>query len=623
MAEGDGLAHVLAPITIRNVTIPNRVVRTAHGTNIGQGRISDDLIAYHLARARGGVGLTIIEAASVHWTDTGTLRLHDESCVEDAARLMDAVRPTGMRVFAQLGHLGHEGVPMRAGERPWSASEVPSLTNGGTSHAMTLGEIDELIACFAQAARWMVDGGVDGIEVHAAHGYLLQGFLSPSTNRRTDHYGGSFENRLRLTVEVLGAVRAAVGGDVVVGVRTGAEADEAGMLAEDCADVVAALGETGLIDYVNVTFGSCRAAHKIIGAMHEPTGYELPTSEVVTKATTLPTIVTGRFRTLADADEVIRAGLADLVGMTRAHIADPDLVAKTRAGRAHEVRPCIACNQGCVGGLSLGRMACAVNADVGFERVHEDAYEPVALPRRVLVVGAGPAGLEAARVAARRGHRVTLCEAADSVGGNLRWSRRFPHRDAIGEIVDWLAAELDRLGVELHCGTAVDDAGLRDLDPEVLILATGAERVRPDGAWSSIEIAALEAAPPGVASAVVVDRFGSYEVLGVAERLVGWGIDVTVVTPLPMLAMRALRELVVAPALERLAGGPGRFLARTGVDPGEPLPEADLVVVIEPAARAHGLTALDGVEVHVVGDAREPGHLWAAIRSGNAAGRAV
>jgi 2,4-dienoyl-CoA reductase-like NADH-dependent reductase (Old Yellow Enzyme family) len=599
------------------------VVRTAHGTNIGQGRISDDLIAYHLARARGGVGLTIIEAASVHWTDTGTLRLHDESCVEDAARLMDAVRPTGMRVFAQLGHLGHEGVPMRAGERPWSASEVPSLTNGGTSHAMTLGEIDELIACFAQAARWMVDGGVDGIEVHAAHGYLLQGFLSPSTNRRTDHYGGSFENRLRLTVEVLGAVRAAVGGDVVVGVRTGAEADEAGMLAEDCADVVAALGETGLIDYVNVTFGSCRAAHKIIGAMHEPTGYELPTSEVVTKATTLPTIVTGRFRTLADADEVIRTGLADLVGMTRAHIADPDLVAKTRAGRAHEVRPCIACNQGCVGGLSLGRMACAVNADVGFERVHEDAYEPVALPRRVLVVGAGPAGLEAARVAARRGHRVTLCEAADSVGGNLRWSRRFPHRDAIGEIVDWLAAELDRLGVELHCGTAVDDAGLRDLDPEVLILATGAERVRPDGAWSSIEIAALEAAPPGVASAVVVDRFGSYEVLGVAERLVGWGIDVTVVTPLPMLAMRALRELVVAPALERLAGGPGRFLARTGVDPGEPLPEADLVVVIEPAARAHGLTALDAVEVHVVGDAREPGHLWAAIRSGNAAGRAV
>lgn len=616
-------AQVLAPITIKGVTIPNRVVRTAHGTNIGQGRISDDLIAYHLARARGGVGLSIIEAASVHWTDTGTLRLHDESCIEDAARLMDAVRPTGMRVFAQLGHLGHEGVPMRAGERPWSASEVPSLTNGSTSHAMTIAEIDEVIGCFAQAARWMVEGGVDGIEVHAAHGYLLQGFLSVATNRRDDRYGGSFEGRLRLSVEVLAAVRAAVGPDVVVGIRTGAEADEAGMLAEDCADVVAALSDTGLVDYVNVTYGSCRAAHKIIGAMHERVGYELPTSEVVTKATSLPTIVTGRFRTLAEADEVIRTGIADLVGMTRAHIADPDLVAKTRAGRAHEVRPCIACNQGCVGGLSLGRMACAVNADVGFERVHDGAYEPVVTPRRVVVVGAGPAGLEAARVAALRGHRVVVCEADTTLGGNLRWSRRFPHRGAIGEIVDWLAAEVVRLGVEVRTGARVDDAALAALAPDVVIAATGAVRARPAGAWSSIEIAALDAPPPGVADAVIVDRFGSYEVLGVAERLVGWGIDVTVVTPLPMLAVRALRELVVAPALERLAAGPGRFRARTGVDPGEPLPVADLVVVIEPQHRPHGLTVSDGVEVHVVGDAHEPGHLWGAIRSGNAAGRAV
>ena len=169
----------------------------------------------------------------------------------------------------------------------------------------------------------------------------------------------------------------------MVGVRTGADGTDEGVDAEDCADLVRAIEAAGLVDYINVTFGSCRRSHKIIGAMHEPTGYELPTSEVVTKATRLPSLVTGRFRTLADADAVIASGLADMVGMTRAHIADPDIVRKTVAGRADLVRACIACNQGCVGGLSLGRLGCAVNADVGFERQHEHAYEPAAQPRAV------------------------------------------------------------------------------------------------------------------------------------------------------------------------------------------------------------------------------------------------
>ena len=334
------LEHVLSPIDINGVTLRNRVVRTAHGTNIGHGRVDDDLIAYHLARGRGGVGLSIVEAASVHRTDTGTLRLHDEGCIADFRRLMDAIRPTGMKMFSQLGHLGHDGVPMDADQQPWSASEVRSPGTGALARAMTVDEIEELTACFARVAGWVREGGVDGVEVHAPHGYLLQEFLSPVTNHRTDRYGGSFENRLRFTVEVVAAVRAAVGRDFVVGIRTGADATDEGVQAEDCADVVAALEATGLIDYVNVTFGSCRAPHKIIGAMHEPSGYELPTSEVVTKVASVPTLVTGRFRTLAEADEVIRTGLADLVGMTRAHIADPDIVRKTH-GRSSRRGPAV------------------------------------------------------------------------------------------------------------------------------------------------------------------------------------------------------------------------------------------------------------------------------------------
>ncbi len=618
------LDHVLAPITLNSLVVRNRVVRTAHGTNIGRGRVNDDLVAYHLARGRGGVGLSILEAASIHRTDRGTLRIHDESSVADYRRLMAVVRPTGMRVVQQLGHLGHDGEPMDEGVVPWSASEVRSPAYGWLAHAMTLDDIDELVDCFARASRWVREGGLDGVEVHAAHGYLLQQFQSPVTNTRTDRYGGSFENRTRLTIDVLRAVRSAVGPDFVVGLRTGADATDEGVHAEDCSEIVRAVEAAGLVDYVNVTYGSCWMPHKIIGAMHEPAGYELATSEVITKLAHVPTLVTGRFRTLAEADAVIASGLADLVGMTRAHIADPEIVRKTVEGRADQVRPCIACNQGCVGGLALGRLACAVNADVGFEREREGAYDAVVTPRTVLVIGGGPAGLEAARVAALRGHRVVLCEAASDLGGNIRFSRRFPHREPIGDIIDWLVVELDRAGVEVRLDTRVDAAMAASLAPDVVIVATGARSLVTTGQWSSVDIAGLDEPPPGVRTALVVDRFGAYEAVGVSEKLLDWGIDVTVVTPHSVFGPRIARELVMVPAMERLHRASGSFRLSTRVESETPWPEADLVVVVdkEPAPLALRPAPWPRPpEVHVIGDAAEPGDLWAAIRSGNGAGR--
>jgi hypothetical protein len=634
------LRFALDPITINGLTIKNRVVRTAHGTNIGQGRMNDDLIAYHAARARGGVGLTIVEAASVHPTDTGTLRLHDDSCVADFRRLMAAVEPTGMRVFAQLNHLGHDGAPMPPYDKPWSASAVKSPGYGWTAHEMTIDEIEEMVSCFARVARWAREGGLHGVEVHAAHGYLLQQFMSPVTNLRTDRYGGSFENRLRLTMEVLTAVRHAVGSDFVVGIRTGADATDEGLQPDDCADVVRAVVDAGLIDYVNVTYGSCRRPYKIIGAMHEPTGYELPTSEPVAKATDLPTIVTGRFRTLAEIDAVIADGLADMVGMTRAHIADPDIVVKTMAGRAHEVRPCLACNQGCLGGFALGRMACTVNADVGFEAERVDAYEPATQPRVVLVVGGGPSGMEAARVAALRGHRVILCEASDSLGGNIRWSRMFHERSPIGDSIDWLAAELVRRGVEVQLGTRIDADTATSLGVDVVVVATGGRA--PDDAeatvgveagrsFTSIDVARMTEAPAGVRRVAVVDRFGAFEAIGVAERFVRWGADVELLTPHKTLGPRIMAEQVVTPAMNRMGAGPGRLNVRTSWEPSTAEPvRADAVVVIDRVATpllSASNAAAPGVpttpEIHVVGDAAEPGNLWAAIRTGNAVGRAI
>lgn len=640
MGDTSGLERILSPLTINGVELRNRVVRTAHGTNIGNGRVDEHLVAYHEARARGGVGLSLLEAASVHPTDTGTLRLHDESCIADLRVLADTVHRHGMKMFVQLGHLGYESITMD-GSAPWAPSAIPGPNRGVVAHAMTLDDIAELTACFARVARWAVEAGLDGVEVHAAHGYLLEEFLSPATNLRDDHYGGDLAGRARFTVEILTAVRAAIGGGVPLGVRVGPEAVDDGLDALDVGDVVRHLEGTGLLDYVNVTYGSCRAPHKIIGAMHEPTGYELPTSELITKVTSLPTLVTGRFRTLAEGERVLAEGVADLVGFTRATIADPDLVAKTIAGRAAEVRPCIACNQGCVGGLSLGRMACAINADVGFEAVHRGAYEPAPQARHVVVVGGGPAGLEAARVAAVRGHRVTLLEAAGRLGGALHLAAAPPYRSTHLDVLPWFEGELARLGVDVRLGVAADPATVAALGPEEVLVATGAVMAVPGTLGGHADVRTVtelwRGGVPRVARAVVVDLFGGYPALGAAEALVDAGAEVIYLTPHPLVALRSQRELVVVPALTRLEErpfsvrcgaevvetGPAEVLVRSG-DATTALP-CDLVVVADLQADTSVADALAaaGLPVRPVGSAREAGNLWAAVREGNEAARAL
>ncbi len=569
--------HVLAPIAVRSCAIKNRVVRTAHGTNIGQGRVTDDLIAYHRARADGGVGLTVLEAASVHRSDTGTLRLHDESVIGDYQRLMLAIRPSGMRVFQQLGHLGYEAVTLDDGP-PWAPSALAGPGVRRVAHAVSEAEIAELVEAFARAASWCRAGGLDGVEIHAGHGFLIQEFLSPATNLRDDGYGGDPTRRRRFLFEVLAAVRAAVG-DLVVGLRIGPEATATGMDGDACADVVASLDAVGAFDYLSITLGGCHVPHKIIGAMHEPPGYELDPGAAIGAATRAPTIVTGRFRSLAEADEVIGSGRADMVGMTRAHIADPAVVHKTVTGRAAEVRPCIACNQGCVGGLNRGRLSCAVNADVGFEAVREalGAYARVEHTRRVLVIGGGPAGMETARVAALRGHAVTLVEASASLGGALRDARRLPSRALIGDIADWLAAEMSRLGVVVATSTVIDAASIDtwalESVADAVVVATGAHTPTrwlpgvpgaeagavPGVVDEAIGVAVLTSAdvlagrfPSPATDVLIVDAHGGYEAAGVAEHLLEAGHRVTYTSSDRRMAWRTLLDLTAVPQRERL-----------------------------------------------------------------------
>lgn len=591
--------HVFAPIEINGLVVKNRVVRTAHGTNIGRGRITDELIAYHEARAAGGCGLTILEAASVHPTDMGTLWLHDASVVDGYHRLMECLAPYNMAVFQQLGHLGYEGVTA-GGDPPWSASELAGPSIRRLARAMTADDIAELTDAFAQAARWSVEGGLHGVEVHIAHGYLLQQFMSPVTNQRTDDYGGSWENRIRLAREVVRAVRVAIGTEVPLGVRIGSEAvGDGGVTEHDCAELVKVLADDGLIDYVNLTYGSCLRPHKIMGGMHEPPGYELEAAVPVVAAVDLPAIVTGRFRTLAEADELIADGVADMVGLTRAHIADPDLVAKSIEGREAEVRPCIAGNDGCVGGLNRGRLSCAVNPAVGRE-LDCPPPDPSPQPRRIVVVGGGPGGMEAARLAAGQGHSVVLFEARNRLGGAVRQAQELPTRALLGDICDWQERELSRLGVDVQLNHTADVRSITAARPDLVVVATGA---------IGAEVPDIGAMPKG-ATAVVDDRFGGYEALGLAEWLATQGLAVTLTTPGRRIAANALLDLVVQPAFERLQAL--EVDIQTKVDTA---PEADLTLTV--AKHPHDPLSADlvaaNVNVQVVGDAHTPGTILTAI----------
>jgi 2,4-dienoyl-CoA reductase-like NADH-dependent reductase (Old Yellow Enzyme family) len=619
--------------------------------------MSNALIDYHVARARGGVGLTIIELMAVHSSAYPFLVAGSSGVVEGYQKLMELVRPHEMRVFQQLGHLGNE-ISQADGSPPWSSSDSIGAFVGVPAEPISIRQIAELIESYVQAAMDCAAGGLDGVELHMAHGYLVQQFLSPLHNRRKDSYGGSFENRTRLTVEIATAVRAALPTKMALGVRLSSEEAAGGLTPDDISQIATLLTNLGLIDYINLTLGTDYEMHRIIGAMHEPAGYELESNAPIMAAARLPVLVTGRFRTLEDADQVIAAGKADLVALTRAHIADPDIVMKTREGRVDEIRPCIGCNHGCIGGLlSVGRIGCAVNVSVGAEAVlAEHLIELAAVRRKILVVGGGPAGLEAARVAALRGHSVILAEAAHYLGGCVAIARRAPRRLGIGDIIDWQEREVFRLGVDVRLSTLISGEDVIDIAPDVVIVATGslprmdgrqflvpgylADGIERPEVVSSHELLMNYSNRDWGRSAVVYDDAGHYEGVAAAEFLIEKGLSVTFVTSHASFAPGLATSLSADPALERLARGDFRLVTYgklLGVSErrahivhrygGAAFDvEADTVVFISHNSANRSLVddlSESDILVLAVGDARSPRYLQTAIREGHLAARSL
>lgn len=640
---------VLSPIRLGGVEIPNRVVRAAHLTQFSRrGQVSDQFVAYHEARARGGVGLTILESASVDQAiSPAPLDASNDQIIDGWGRVAEAVHGQGMRVFAQLFHGGNQFDPLD-GSAPWSASTIAGWTLGVPAQEMTPAMIEHVVDAFAAAARRAEASGLDGVELHGAHGYLLAQFLSPLTNRRSDDFGGSLENRLRFPLAVLDAVRDAVSPGYPVGIRlSGNEQLPGGLDNADCVEIARRVSESGLVDFLDLSAGVYQSMNKMIGPVDEPHGYELPDSIAITRAVDTPTIVTGRILTLAEADAIVARGDADMVSMVRATIADPNLV--VRAERGEVPRPCIGCLQGCFGGLFERELGCTVNATVSREARIDDAdLGRAAAARRVLVVGGGPAGLELARVAASRGHDVVLYERSSDLGGQLSLARRTPGRDDMGLIVDWLVSELDRLGVEVHLGSEIDATSPATIGRfDVAALAGGPipgdpiQLGRPAVSLQSTDATRLlsswevfgEQAPPLSGPVVVLDDVGHMEGVVVAQHLVDSGCDVTVVTRFEGMANRIAPDWSTWSARQHLARADvavrGRaYLAEVGdgvvtigcLDGGsDTTVRAAAVVHISHHQPNLELAALLGDVadvVHVVGDARTQRFLTAAIRDG-------
>lgn len=535
--------HVEQPIRINQCVLRNRIARPAHVTGFANGGFGQQFIDYHLARARGGVALSILEIGAVHPSSPALLRCYDDSILDGWAELRERSHSEGMRVFQQLFHGGSNVAPADGGagividgnnSPSWAPSAIRDPVYGNMPVAMSVGQIDEIIESFGAMAARCAQAGLDGVEVHAGHSYLIGQFLSPLSNIRTDEYGGSPYRRMLFLKRVLREVRTRIGPDMALSVRLSAsDTVPGGIEPAETAAVRSAIEREGLADLVNVSLGSYANLHYVIPTMQAPHGYQLPASRVVTEGARLPTMVVGRFTSLAQAEEVIATGVSDLVGMVRATIADPEIVRKSLTGIARDVRPCLGCNDGCIGGRhNIGKLQCVVNVSVGRE-----GTTPAASPASscsVVVVGGGPAGLQAACTAAERGHRVVLYERADVLGGALQLARQAPFRHELGAITDWLADRAERLGVKLVLNTEVTTTALARAEADTVIIATGArpqlpgrQRFRPatpitvDAAASVVSGGAVLSGAVKVSGrrVFVFDDLGYYHALGVAETM--------------------------------------------------------------------------------------------------------
>ncbi|MBU2600974.1 MAG: mycofactocin system FadH/OYE family oxidoreductase 2 [Actinobacteria bacterium] len=471
---------LFSPLRIGRVEVPNRISFSAHLTNLAEHGLPTDRLTHYLAaRARGGAGLIITEEQSVHPTDRAYEHLIEAFLPEVVAeyrKLTRAVHEFDTRIFAQLNHNGQQCSGHLSRLPVWAPSAVPDVLYREVPKVMEPEDIAEVIEYFQRSAVHVREGGFDGVELQFGHSSLARQFMSPLTNYRDDEYGGDAEKRLRFPLELVAAVRGALGSDYTLGVRLCADELIPGGLTLDDAKVIAQRMEaTGHLDFINLTLSTFYNLYLVGGTMHLPLGYTVPLAAGVKEAVSLPVFATGRINDPALAERVLADGQADMIGVVRGQIADPDFARKARDGRTDDIRYCIACNQNCYGRVGLNRsIGCVQNPAVGAEAAEgERLLKPTRNRKRVMVVGGGPAGMWAAKVAALRGHDVTLYEKGDELGGQVLIAAKGAGRDEFGVIVRNERNQLERAGVSVVLDTEVTLELVAEVRPAAVIVATG------------------------------------------------------------------------------------------------------------------------------------------------------
>lgn len=472
--------NLFSPLKIGTVEVKNRISFQPHLTNFAVNCLPSERQMYYWGeRAKGGAGLIITEEMSVHPTDMAYEKLIDvyhPEVIPGFRKITDYVHQFDAKIFAQLNHNGQQCDGQISRLPVWAPSPIPDVLFRETPKEMEPEDIEEVARYYAKSAIHAREGGFDGIELQFGHSSLARQFLSPLTNFRSDEYGGSLENRMRAPLKFISAVRKAVGNDFTIGIRMCAdEMIPGGLDLAQVQEICARFEASGLIDFNDLSIATFYNLYLVEGSMHTPLGYTIPLAAGIRERVKIPVFCTGRINDPVLAEKVLAAGQADMIGMCRGLICDPFLPKKAQEGRLDDLRYCIACNQGCIGRMGVNKsLGCVQNPAVGLEKQWgEGTLTKAPVRKKVFVVGGGPGGMWAAKMAGRRGHQVTLVDNSSELGGQVKTAMKGAGRDEFGVIIRNEKGQVEKAGVKIRLNETATAESVLAERPDVVIVATG------------------------------------------------------------------------------------------------------------------------------------------------------